>query len=642
MNNKSHRLISLAIAAWMTISSNAQQSYQDRYADVLKHYAEHKGDSLKYKAALYLIDNMDGHMSPEGAAMDDYIRRVSTMKKSNGIRQLQAEWNNALKSGTITYTPDSTVISSSYLINNIESAFEAWEKAVWKDEITFSQFCEYILPYRASDEHLGDEWRKTLRQQYGSLIEGVTDIRKAFAIVKDSVFKAIVLSNDYCPYTLDPLTCHTIGRAECGQRCVMLVAVLRALGIPSTIDTTPMWADYSNKSHAWVAMVASNGDTYTVYEHDKEAKQFNPVDASQFLPRYKIRTEDHCPYTVKTTKTPVKIYRISFSHCNEHKDDIPALFASPFAMDVSAKYGLTTDVCIEVGDADKVYLCAYLSAAGWKSIAAVTPEDGKATFHDVGKGAVCTAATIRDGKRVFLSYPFLVGEKGIEKMYVPSKTRKQSICIDRKYPLCSYTTDTWGFMRGGTFEASMTKDFLTADTLAMITTMPYGMTTITLTPSKKYRYLRYHAPQNNRSSLAELQFYSADASGSQRLLKGTWFSDGVDSTMLSRTFDGNLSTICRGLQVGYTIGVDLGEDQEAIITKIAFCPSTDLNFVERDHLYELYYFDTEWHLIGRVYSKDYRLAFDNVPEGAILLLKDKSGGVEERIFEYVDEQQIWH
>jgi len=79
-----------------------------------------------------------------------------------------------------------------------------------------------------------------------------------------------------------------------------------------------------------------------------------------------------------------------------------------------------------------------------------------------------------------------------------------------------------------------------------------------------------------------------------------------------------------------------------MITKIVFSPSTDLNFVEQGHLYELLWFDTDWHLAGRVFSKKDNLEFGDVPKGALLLLKDRSGGVEERIFEYVDGRQVWH
>lgn len=188
----------------------------------------------------------------------------------------------------------------------------------------------------------------------------------------------------------------------------------------------------------------------------------------------------------------------------------------------------------------------------------------------------------------------------------------------------------------------MTEDFAEVDTLATIAAMPYGMTTIPVLSKRKYRYLRYHAPIYNRSSLAELRFYGNDDSGGVRLLRGDVFGMGVAAAMIEHAFDGNASTICRGLTTGYTLGIDLGEGKETAITKIEFCPSTDLNFVEPGHLYELYYFDTEWHLLGREYSRKDYLEFQNVPVGALLLLKDKSAGKEERIFEYVNNQQIWH
>ncbi len=360
------------------------------------------------------------------------------------------------------------------------------------------------------------------------------------------------------------------------------------------------------------------------------------------MPRYRIKAEDKCPYSIKTTKTPVKVYRHSYERYNAFIKQTE-IFSNPFWKDVSERYGLLSDVVFNVEPRDSlVFLCCYLSGVDWMPVAKAENKNGVVRFRNVGKGTVCTIATVRNGRRFFLSHPFLVGEGGIERFFIPSNEEKESVVVDRKYPLCSYTTDTWGFMKGGTFEGSMTNDFQDCDTIAMITTMPYGMTTIDCPSTKKYRYLRYHAPVNNRSSLAELQFFTSDAAGNIQLLQGTYFCSGADSTMLDNAFDGNLSTICKGLRVGYTIGVDHGERKEAVVKKIRFCPSTDLNFVEPSHLYELYCFDTEWHLVGRVFSKGSNLTFDHVPKGAILLLKDKSSGKEERIFEYNNKQQIWH
>ena len=499
-----------------------------------------------------------------------------------------------------------------------------------------------IYPNVKETSFMSNIREESLKKHYEPLIKGINDMKRAFAIIKDTVFKAVVLSNDYCPYTLDPLTCHTIGRGECTQRCIVLVSVLRSLGIPAAIDCLPMWSDYSNKGHAWVSIVAKNGETYTVYEQDTIAKIYNPIDASQFIPRYKIKPEDHCPYSVKTSKTPIKVYRNCFERYNDDREVNTDMLSSPFFRDVSKHYGLHSNIVVNVGECNSTtYLCCYSSGTDWIPVAKAKPKNGLTQFQNVGKGAVCVVTTIKNGKNVFLSKPFIVGEQGIERYFDPSE-KEESITINRKYPLCSYITDTWGYMRGGTFEGSMTKDFQIVDTIATITSMPFGMTTIEISRTNRYRYLRYHAPNRNRSSLAEIQFYTTDTTGNRKLLKGSTFGEGVDSMTLNKAFDGNISTICRGLQVGYFIGIDLGIGKESTVRTIKFCPSSDLNFVERNHLYELYYFDNEWHLIGRTYSGSETLTFDKVPKGSLLLLKDKSAGKEERIFEYVDGEQLWH
>lgn len=639
MNNRLFIIFFVILS--MPIGVCAQMSYREKYAGVLRHYSETDADSLKYRAALFLIDNMEGHTSPHGIAINHFIQRIHTMEKSKGTRELRQAWSESRKEGKTHWVSDSSLVSSAYLVENIDEAFETWRKSLWNNQLSFQHFCRYVLPHRINDEFLGEPWRKKLREQYSGIIIGVTDIAKAFAMVKDSVYKVIELSNPYCEYNLDPLTCNEIGRAECGQRCILLAAVLRALGIPAVVDVTPMWADYSQKGHGWVSVVMGNGETYTVFEDDSIARLFNPIDASQFSPKYKVTQTDY-PVKIKTQKTPAKVYRMCYEHINKVKDTDPYILATPFINDVSGEYGLTTNVTLNVDTESTVYLYCYMSAKDWSPIAKAEARNGKVTFRNVGKGSVCVAMNKIHERINVLTAPFLVGENGIIKFFKPNNTSSQSITIDRKYPLCSYTSDTWGAMKGGLFEGSMKSDFSEADTLAVITQMPYYMTTLNSASQKKNRFLRYHAPKNNRSSLAELQFYTTDSNGNDILLTGKHNSYGVDTTQVENVFDGNPSTVCRGQKVGYTITLDLGNGNEQPVSKIVFCPSSDLNFVEKGHLYELYYFDTEWKLIERTYSKGDKLTFTNVPSDAILLLKDKKGGREERIFEYSNGKQIWY
>lgn len=647
-------IMAFSLLVMSTINVHAQskndrqsviEAYRCKYSKVLQYYKFNDNDSLKYNAALFLIDNMEGHMSPEGKQMEIFKKMVSAgaINTKEGIRQLNAAWNNAGKEGTTEYVADSSVVSNRMLISNIDAAFEAWRSAPWCTDVDFNTFCNYILPYRCSSEHIGGNWRMAMRETYGSFVKGETDMARAFAVVKDRVFKDVVLSNKYCSYSLDAITSHRIGKAECGQRSILLVDVLRALGIPAALDNTPMWADYSNKSHGWTSMIGKDGMTYTVFEDDSIAKPFNPVDASVFIPHYHVKDEDYCPYTIKQAKTPVKVYREEYALVDDDTKFKPGFLANGFLRDVSGEYGLESIVTLEVDTDKEVKLCAYVSAKDWMPIACAKPVNGKVTFDNVGKNSVCTAYVIENNKRRYITSPFLVGDNGIERFYDASKSKKSEIMVNRKYPLCQYIADVWGYMRGGAFFGSNDSDFNHYDTLGVIKTMPYGMTEIQCNSIKAYRYLRYKAPYYNRSSLSELQFLSLCIDGnSYKRLQGTYTANGVDASNLKYLYDDNTATSCRGQKTEYTITVVLGEGNASHVAAIRFAPSTDLNFVEKGHLYELYYFDKSWNLINRQIALHEHLIFSDVPANALLLLKDKTAGKEERIFEYENGVQIWH
>ena len=626
----------------VTIFGYAQRYYRDKYSEVIKYYSKSSSDSLKLRAAYFLIDNMDGHVSPEGDAMDVYIERLRDLGKVKGIKELSQEWTSATQNGDVSLVPDSSVISSKMLIDNIEESFAAWNEAPWADSISFSHFCHYILPYRCKNEHYNSQWRRQLREQYKDLLVGVTDMNQAFSLVRDSVLHRIKLSNPYCSYTLDPLICNIIQRAECDQRCVVLTSVLRALGIPAAMDVIPFWADYSSKGHSWVALVHANGDTYTVTKDKDTPKTFNPIDASVFQTRYRIKEQDHCPYQIKYTKTPSKVYRIAYQRQGTYARDMPSPLNSPFIQDVSAWYGLTNSVRFKTDLSDPVCLCTYVSSIDWIPVSVAYPHDGYVCFDNVGSGVVCLPISVSIEGNKAIHEPVLIDKDGTIKSFLPSANEFQTIRINRKYPLCSYITDTWGYMRGAVFEASNDSLFQEVDTLAKIKTMPYGMTEIPCVSKEIYRFLRYRATPINRSSLAEIQFFSKDSSGKEEMLEGTPFYDGVLEKNVPMLFDGNPATSCKGLKTGYHVGIDLGDGNARQISKICFSPSTDRNFVEQGHLYELYYFDREWHLLGRKIGTNGYLEFSNVPKGALLLLKDKTAGREERIFEYAEGRQIWH
>ena len=122
---------------------------------VLEYY---KNDDLRYKAACFLISNMPHYFSYKSDDLDSVkMVKASCNRQGHIDIKLLDKWQGfSYINANKIY--DSHIITASYLIKNIDKAFEVWEKSLWYSHTSFEDFCEYILPYRIDDEPLED-WR---------------------------------------------------------------------------------------------------------------------------------------------------------------------------------------------------------------------------------------------------------------------------------------------------------------------------------------------------------------------------------------------------------------------------------------------------------------------------------------------------
>lgn len=79
------------------------------------------------------------------------------------------------------------------------------------------------------------------------------------------------------------------------------------------------------------------------------------------------------------------------------------------------------------------------------------------------------------------------------------------------------------------------------------------------------------------------------------------------------------------------------------ISEIRYLPRNDGNYIEENDTYQLYYWDNKkWHFLAENQgTRDGILWFDKVPSNALYLLRDITKGRQERIFTYVNGEQIW-
>lgn len=136
----------------------------DNRSELEKVLTYYKDDSLKLKACCFLIENMPRYFSYTGHVLDS-IKAIKASVDKEG--KLPDEKVDPLKGFTYNHLPkiyDAHVITADYLIENIELAFEEWEKRPWNKYVSFDEFCELILPYRIDNEPL-ENWRSIYREK---------------------------------------------------------------------------------------------------------------------------------------------------------------------------------------------------------------------------------------------------------------------------------------------------------------------------------------------------------------------------------------------------------------------------------------------------------------------------------------------
>ena len=236
---------------------------------VLNHYLEHPEDSLKYQAACFLIDNMKWHLSTEQAVFPDsslfewhtrfdslYTNMMLGIPDSSlhTDRNRERYWQHSYVARQVASVfppdtptivkgtfPDPRCISSAFLISHIENAFRAWHTSPYASYLTFEQFKEMILPYRAvtgypfyeNGQRLNDMFRKHLDQSdektYAKIINrynlyknGIHQMFPYYRQIQHVGTYDMFIGQNYDCISMADNFCH----------------VFRAYGIPTAVDCT--------------------------------------------------------------------------------------------------------------------------------------------------------------------------------------------------------------------------------------------------------------------------------------------------------------------------------------------------------------------------------------------------------------------
>ncbi|MGO4772850.1 hypothetical protein ACEN2I_14405 [Flavobacterium sp. W22_SRS_FK3] len=385
-------------------------------------YTNKTGDELKIKAMQFLISNMDIHSSAdyywENTAKEKVEYNELTypdFEKAKIALETIKEKNMGLLPKPVIYQ-DIETVTGDYLIQNLEKAFQSWNSSAMKN-ISFGDFCEYILPYRVSEEPLQD-WRIIYSDKFKWISEQIPSkgFKPVLISVKDDYDNWF--TNTWGEPRKEPLprlgALQLLLRKEgpCPDIADLGVFIMRSQGIPAAVNVIPYWA------------TATGGHFTNTFFDDK----MHPYNCDYGAKDYE---ED-------LKREPAKVLRMTYSKQQgtlgsfEDKKNIPtAILRQQNYIDVTKDYWKTTDVMCPLYDSanpSKIVYATTFNGLAWRPFWWGKVENGKTTFTSVCKGTVLIPQYFTNGKLVHAGAPIVVGDKE-NKVLLADITQSREILI---------------------------------------------------------------------------------------------------------------------------------------------------------------------------------------------------------------------
>lgn len=604
--------------------------------NVLKHFED---DSLKFEAAKFLIRNMPFHNYHECdyKLLNSYYDELYELMYIGGMHVASARDSLVNKHQTILNSRfniknDAQNITAEFIINNIEHAFMAWENAPWKKDVDFSLFCREILPYRIGNEGF-ENWRPKYYDRFKPIIDSlsITDPLTAIQAIYDSIIKEkwSFVNDTNLPHR-GALFLLDKRMGSCTEYSILMTNIMRSLAIPGGTDMILQNPAHADKAHYWnyVTDKFNNKIDFTLYEKRPTPSVIGP------------------PNRLKG-----KVYRKNFEIQKESlrflypEEKIPSSLSSLLLSDVSNEYidgvDLLFDVENNMSDGDLVYISVFNNNS-WVPIDWTKVNTGKAKFINLDPGIVYLLTTHKNNTDVQIDFPVLITKDKKIVTLIPDFEKEHQVIITRKYPLKHFHYVNMSI--DGKFQASNDISFKNAFDLHTITKenrSPYD--TIYIETENKYKFMRYYSPKGGYCNMAEIKFFSDDNKELTGSIIGT--SGSLHNNKLRTkfsVFDNDPLTFYEGKDY-YENWVGIALEQPQKIKKIEYAFRNDDNYIRPNDEYELFFFSKEGvKSLGSKIGTDIKeLRFDNVPKNSLLWLRNNSRGVEERIFTYENDTQVW-
>lgn len=402
---------------------------------VLDHYRTTDPNPLKLRAAEFLIENMPAHYSYADAEIYeyyDYAARIlaeitlTPEQQRDSLLYLTDSLFSDLPKHTV---PDAQIITADFLIDNIDKSYTQWTTCPWASQVTYDEYLEWMLPYKAIELQELDAWRDSVLSHFN---DGYMHPIKNDVEYNTAMGVADMLRNEcqekmqrhglYTKAGLPLLSAYLLPRQTFGDipdYALMAVLLMRGAGIPAVLDETPV-GSRGTAAVKWYVIMGDRGE-----EEPSEWDLSTMIGGGFF------------PY-----ERGPKVYRNTYAIDNdrwEYKQK--AKYQYPFELgkkDITSKYFLTCDLLLPIDRTLRrrlkdryVYIASAVRSENnpWQIVDFGRIQNGKAYFRNMGREVLYQPMGY-DGERLIpITLPFILHkDQSIE--YVSADTI-QSIFLDK-------------------------------------------------------------------------------------------------------------------------------------------------------------------------------------------------------------------
>lgn len=574
---------------------------------VIEHYSTNEADSLKLKAAGFLIGNMLYHRSMCGECIENHIKTADTLYRqiplsARSVYYMIPARIDSLKDFVETEA-DIERITADFLIKNIDYSFDAWEKSIYEPKISFEDFCEYILPYKHSEEPL-ILWKDSSDSDH-RISRDLTTYELTMTMA--NTYHSYMTSSQYYMTYLRLFKDNEIYPAgdNVKYRVYMDLAFMRSKGVPTAIDFIPFG---------------------------------NPAEGNYWIATINRKFIDD-NYAFMNVTFSSKVFRKTYSLNPTPKDKdnfVPDFIRDPYNKDVTDIYQNTSTVEYDFGDVPPTVKYAYLAIfydGEWCEVSWSELKDGKASFRKMGHDVVYMPLYYHEDDKICAKNAIHLDRNGKLSEIGIIGNKKQTLTLER---VSAYDVSgeylSRGILEGKIVACDILED-LKFDTLATITHSNYNnFDTVNVNSDRKYKCWLYVAERY--SYLSELQFF--DTSGQQVQGQIVWIGRdkkiSYQSSVFDKLFDNNIMT---STATNSVVGILL--EKPTAISYVKYMPQNDGCGIMPDNEYELFYLhNEEWISFEKKVATDYKIEFLDVPANALFWLHDKGKKCDERTFTIVN------